>query len=78
MKHSLSNILLKKLNSKKLILSVVGMGYVGLPLALLFGGKFITYGIDFSAKKIKNLKKKIDINKQCERNDFKKSKYIKM
>ena len=77
MKHSLSNILLKKLNSKKLILSVVGMGYVGLPLALLFGGKFVTYGIDFSAKKIKNLKKKIDINKQCEREDFKKSKYIK-
>ena len=32
MKRSLSNILLKKLNSKKLILSVVGMGYVGLPL----------------------------------------------
>ena len=76
MKQSLSSIILKKLNSKKLVLSVVGMGYVGLPLALLFGGKFKTYGIDFSAKKIKNLKKKIDINKQCERNDFKKSKYI--
>ena len=51
----------------KKYLSVVGMGYVGLPLALLFGGKFITYGIDFSAKKIKILKKKIDINKQCEK-----------
>jgi UDP-N-acetyl-D-glucosamine/UDP-N-acetyl-D-galactosamine dehydrogenase len=36
--------------------AVVGLGYVGLPLAVEFGKKFDTYGFDLSADKIENYK----------------------
>jgi len=76
MKKKIFNLLNKKIISKQLIISVIGMGYVGLPLALLFGKKFKTIGLDISKIKIANLKKKKDYNKQCTLNEFKKSKYI--
>jgi len=66
----------KKIISKKITISIIGMGYVGLPLALLFGKKFKTIGIDISKKKIEYLKKKKDYNNQCSYDEFKKSKYI--
>ena len=69
-------MLFKKLISKKLKISIVGLGYVGLPLALLFGRKFCTYGIDKSTNKIKNLKKFYDQNNQFKKKNFKNSKYI--
>ena len=34
------------------IIAVVGLGYVGLPLAVEFGKKFRTIGVDLSAEKI--------------------------
>ena len=43
-----------KINS----LSIVGLGYVGLPLALEFGKKYRTIGVDLSIDKIKSYKKK--------------------
>ena len=33
-------------------LAVIGLGYVGLPLAVAFGKKFRTYGFDLSAEKV--------------------------
>jgi UDP-N-acetyl-D-galactosamine dehydrogenase len=36
--------------------AVVGLGYVGLPLAVEFGKKFDTYGFDLSTDKIENYK----------------------
>ena len=42
MENSIFNLLRKKISSNKIVISVVGMGYVGLPLALLFGKKFKT------------------------------------
>ena len=76
MENSIFNLLRKKISSNKIVISVVGMGYVGLPLALLFGKKFKTIGIDISEKKIISLKKKKDENNQCTVNEFKKSKNI--
>lgn len=44
---------------------VVGLGYVGLPLAVEFGKtQHPTYGYDISSKKIESLKKGIDLNKE--------------
>jgi len=60
MKKKIFNLLNKKIISKQLIISVIGMGYVGLTLALLFGKKFKTIGLDISKIKIANLKKKKD------------------
>ena len=42
------------------VVAVVGLGYVGLPLAVEFGKKVRTIGFDLSAAKIENYKKHID------------------
>src|SRR4051812_7920410 len=39
---------------------VVGLGYVGLPVAVAFGKQRATIGYDLSTKKIHNLKQHID------------------
>ena len=40
--------------------AVLGLGYVGFPLALEFGKKFKTVGIDKNISKIQNYKNSID------------------
>lgn len=45
------------LSGKKAI-CVVGLGYVGLPLALLLSKKFNVIGFDINERRIKELKKK--------------------
>ena len=42
------------------VVAVVGLGYVGLPLAVEFGKKNKTIGFELSASKIENYKKFID------------------
>lgn len=42
------------------IIAVVGLGYVGLPLAVEFGKKFRTIGYDLSTEKIAAYKNHID------------------
>ena len=44
--------ILKKINSKKLCVSIIGLGYVGLPLSLLLSKKNRVIGIDVDKKKI--------------------------
>ena len=39
----------------KIIPCIVGLGYVGLPIALALSKKFLTYGFDTDQKRIKNL-----------------------
>ncbi len=58
-------------------IAVIGLGYVGLPLAIEFGKFFNIVGIDIDKKLINNLKNNIDKNNFIKKNDFKKSKYIK-
>ena len=41
---------------EKISICVVGLGYVGLPLAVAFGKKFETFGFDISEKRIIELK----------------------
>jgi UDP-N-acetyl-D-galactosamine dehydrogenase len=40
--------------------AVVGLGYVGLPLAVAFGKKFQTIGFDLSAEKVENYRRHVD------------------
>jgi UDP-N-acetyl-D-galactosamine dehydrogenase len=42
------------------VVAVVGMGYVGLPLAVEFGKKFDTIGFDLSAEKVDSYRKFCD------------------
>lgn len=55
---------------------VVGLGYVGLPLAIEFGKKIKTLGFDISKSKINDLDNKLDRDKIVNKVDFKKSKYL--
>lgn len=41
-------------------IAVIGLGYVGLPLAVAFGGKFPTIGFDLSAEKVAKYKQGVD------------------
>ncbi|MBR7120595.1 MAG: nucleotide sugar dehydrogenase [Lentisphaeria bacterium] len=52
--------LLNKIESRQLKIAVIGLGYVGLPLAAEFGKYFSTVGFDVKAKRIEMLKQGID------------------
>ena len=56
----------------KIIPCIMGLGYVGLPIALTLSKKFFTYGFDINNERIKNLKKKIDTNNEFNKEEFKK------
>ena len=50
--------------------AVVGLGYVGLPLAIAFGKKIKTIGFDISEDKITSYRKGLDPTAEVERADF--------
>ena len=50
---------------KDLKICVVGLGYVGLPLAVAFGSKKPTVGFDINKHRINQLKEGIDITGEC-------------
>ena len=57
MKIDFSKKIIKKINSKKATISVIGLGYVGLPLCLaLSKAKFKVFGIDNNVERVKLLK----------------------
>ncbi len=49
---------------------IVGLGYVGLPLAIEFGKKFNTLGYDISKEKVHNFRRKLDPSKNINKNEF--------
>ena len=53
---------------------VLGLGYVGLPVALGISSKITTVGFDVSHKRINELKKKYDSNNEFKKKDFNKKK----
>ena len=59
---------------KSFKIGVIGLGYVGLPLTLELGNKFNVVAYDKSELRVKNLKKKTDLNKEHSKNEFKKKK----
>lgn len=58
------------------IIAVIGMGYVGLPLAVEFGKKFSTIGFDINKTRIEELEKGIDRTLEVEPENLKSSKGI--
>ena len=53
--------LYNKLKNKKEKISIIGLGYVGLPLALSFSKYLDVVGFDINKSKIENYKKGLDI-----------------
>jgi UDP-N-acetyl-D-galactosamine dehydrogenase len=55
---------------KKIKIGVIGLGYVGLPLALEFAKKYKVIGYDKKTIRVKNLLLNHDETNECSRNDF--------
>jgi UDP-N-acetyl-D-galactosamine dehydrogenase len=47
------------------VIAVVGLGYVGLPVALAFGKKFRTVGFDVNADRVSELRRDVDRNDEA-------------
>ena len=60
----------QELIDKKAKLAVIGLGYVGLPIALEFAKKISVIGFDINAKRIEMMKQCIDPSDELEKKDF--------
>ena len=52
--------LIEKIKSKEIKMAVIGLGYVGLPLAIEFGKKYKVAGFDVNMRRLDELKNGID------------------
>ncbi len=57
---------LESLKNKQEKIAIVGLGYVGLPLAVLLANHFDTIGLDINQKRIDELKQGIDVTKEVD------------
>lgn len=55
-------------------IAVIGLGYVGLPLALAFGKTYNTVGYDVSESRIENYKKSIALEGEASKEEFEQAK----
>ena len=60
----------QELVDKKQKLAVIGLGYVGLPIALEFAKKIKVIGFDINADRVKMMQNKIDPSKELESSAF--------
>ncbi|MBS1919540.1 MAG: nucleotide sugar dehydrogenase [Bacteroidetes bacterium] len=60
----------QELIDKKAKLAVIGLGYVGLPIALEFARKISVIGFDISEKRIEMMKQGIDPSNELEKESF--------
>lgn len=54
------------INIKKNSIAIIGLGYVGLPLAVEFGKKYLTVGFDINKKRIEELQLGVDRTNEVE------------
>ncbi len=66
----------QKLVDKKVKLAVIGLGYIGLPVALEFAKKISVIGFDINKKRIEMMRNHLDPSKEVSREEFKNSDII--
>jgi UDP-N-acetyl-D-glucosamine/UDP-N-acetyl-D-galactosamine dehydrogenase len=59
-----------KIIKKEATVAIIGLGYVGLPIALAFAKKVKVIGFDINAKRIEMMKKGIDPSQELTKKDF--------
>lgn len=64
------------MNLDNLKIGIVGLGYVGLPLAVEFGKKFTTLGFDVKNARVKELREGRDSTLECEPEELADAKYL--
>lgn len=60
----------KKILKKDASLAVIGLGYVGLPIALAFAKKIKVIGFDINAERVEMMKKGIDPSNELSKKEF--------
>ena len=60
----------KDLKNKNATLAVIGLGYVGLPIALAFARKIKVIGFDINQKRVDQMKKGVDPSNELSKKDF--------
>ena len=63
-------MIFQKLANKEAYLAVIGLGYVGLPIALSFAKKIKVVGFDIKPERVGMMKKGVDPSKELEKIDF--------
>ena len=66
----MSNSIYNKLLSKDTTLAVIGLGYVGLPIALEFARKIKVVGFDINDERVELMKKNIDPSNELDASEF--------
>jgi UDP-N-acetyl-D-galactosamine dehydrogenase len=66
----MNNSIYQKLISKETKLAVIGLGYVGLPIALEFAKKIKVVGFDINQQRVDLMRNKIDPSKELESSAF--------
>jgi UDP-N-acetyl-D-galactosamine dehydrogenase len=61
---------------EKVNIAIIGQGYVGLPLAIEFGKKYLTIGFDINANRIEDLKKGIDHTNEASKEQLKSADHL--
>ena len=57
-------------------IAVVGLGYVGLPLAVEFGKKINTIGLDLSVDKVEAFRRHVDVTGEVSSDDLKQAAFL--
>jgi UDP-N-acetyl-D-galactosamine dehydrogenase len=63
-------MIFEQIQRKEKKISLIGLGYVGLPIALEFAKKFSVVGFDISEKRVEMMKKQIDPSKELDKSAF--------
>ncbi|QKD70344.1 nucleotide sugar dehydrogenase [Proteus terrae] len=61
---------MSNLNVNDFRIAIIGLGYVGLPLAVEFGKQFLTIGYDINKKRINELQNFVDITNECDKSEL--------
>ncbi len=69
--------MLDKIKSGEIKIALIGLGYVGLPLAVEFGKKFATVGFDINPGRLEKLRQGVDVTLETSTEDLKASKHLK-
>jgi len=56
--------------------AVIGLGYVGLPLAVAFGGKFPTTGFDINPERISQIRTGTDVTREVPKDELQGAKHL--
>jgi len=64
------------INEKDIRIGIIGLGYVGLPLAIEFGKFYNTIGFDINPQRVNELVNNLDSTFECSKDELLNSKYL--